>query len=98
MMLEKISERWFVSGRVQKVGFRYYTMRRAVHHSIHGGARNLPDGRVEIIAIGAQEQLEAFFNDIQKGPPFAKVQTIDRKTITGEHPVWNEFDILFTED
>lgn len=98
MISDKISERWLVNGRVQKVGFRHYTMRRAAHHSIQGAVRNLADGRVEIIAIGTQKQLDTFFSDIQKGPPFAKVQTIVRETISGNHPDWDEFDILFTED
>jgi acylphosphatase len=50
----------FYSGRVQGVGFRYGT--RAVAHGfeVTGTVRNLPDGRVELVAEGLREELEAF--------------------------------------
>jgi acylphosphatase len=83
---------------VQNVGFRYFSMRRAAHHAVRGAARNLPDGRVEIIAIGARDQLEAFHRDIQKGPPLSKVDNVDRETLSGAHPDMTGYDILFRED
>jgi acylphosphatase len=50
----------FYSGRVQGVGFRYTAKTAAAGFEITGLIRNLPDGRVELIAEGAREELEAF--------------------------------------
>jgi acylphosphatase len=50
----------FYSGRVQGVGFRYTAKTDAAGFEIHGRVRNLPDGRVELIAEGARAELEAF--------------------------------------
>jgi acylphosphatase len=50
----------FYSGRVQGVGFRYAVKTAATGFEITGVIRNLPDGRVELIAEGARAELEAF--------------------------------------
>jgi acylphosphatase len=53
------------SGRVQGVGFRYATKTVATGFEISGIVRNLPDGRVELIAEGGREELEAFRSAIR---------------------------------
>jgi len=50
----------FYSGSVQGVGFRYTTKFVAAGFEVSGTVRNLPDGRVELIAEGARAELEAF--------------------------------------
>jgi acylphosphatase len=50
----------FYSGRVQGVGFRYAVKTLAAGFEISGAVKNLPDGRVELVAEGAREELEAF--------------------------------------
>ena len=50
----------FYSGHVQGVGFRYTAKTVAAGFEVTGTVRNLPDGRVELIAEGAREELEAF--------------------------------------
>jgi len=50
----------FYSGHVQGVGFRYTAKTVAAEFDISGTVRNLSDGRVELIAEGAREELEAF--------------------------------------
>ena len=50
----------FYSGRVQGVGFRYTAKTVALGFEVTGMVRNLPDGRVELKAEGAREELEAF--------------------------------------
>ena len=42
------ARRWYVTGRVQGVGFRYFAQRRALEIGLQGWARNLDDGRVEV--------------------------------------------------
>ena len=50
----------FYSGGVQGVGFRYTVTSVAAGFEVAGTVRNLPDGRVELVAEGAQDELEAF--------------------------------------
>ncbi|MGH7952140.1 MAG: acylphosphatase [Limisphaerales bacterium] len=52
--------RVFYSGRVQGVGFRYSVKTVAAGFEVSGTVRNLPDGRVELIAEGERAELEAF--------------------------------------
>ena len=56
----------FYSGRVQGVGFRYTVRTVATGYEVNGTVRNLPDGRVELIAEGAKEELEAFRQGIRE--------------------------------
>jgi acylphosphatase len=48
------------SGRVQGIGFRYAAKNVAAGFEISGTVRNLPDGRVELVAEGGREELDAF--------------------------------------
>ena len=50
----------FYSGRVQGVGFRYTTKNVAMGFEVTGAVRNLPDGRVELIAEALRDELEGF--------------------------------------
>jgi acylphosphatase len=53
------------SGRVQGVGFRYTVRQLAAGYEVTGTVRNLPDGRVELVAEGARDELEAFRQGIR---------------------------------
>jgi acylphosphatase len=55
----------FFSGRVQGVGFRYTTKSVACGFEMTGTVRNLPDGRVELVAEGDRAELEEFRRAIQ---------------------------------
>ena len=50
----------YYTGRVQGVGFRYTAKNVAMGYEVTGAVRNLADGRVELVAEGAREELEAF--------------------------------------
>ena len=72
----EICRRFLVSGRVQGVFFRASTAREAGRLGLHGFARNLADGRVEVLAAGpadAVEQLQAW---LRHGPPAAEVDSV----------------------
>lgn len=69
----------FVSGRVQGVGFRYFVYETAEREGISGWVRNLPDGRVEIVAQGTVLALEAFVRAVQKGPPSSHVESLAKQ-------------------
>jgi acylphosphatase len=68
--------RFFVSGRVQGVAFRAYTQAQANALGIRGYARNLVDGRVEVLAIGDAEAVERLAAWLQHGPPLARVESL----------------------
>src|SRR5687767_11313269 len=55
----------FYSGRVQGVGFRYATKNVATGFEVTGAVKNLPDGRVELVAEGGKAELEEFLQGIR---------------------------------
>ena len=71
------AKRFFIRGRVQGVGFRYYAQRAAADVGVNGYARNLDDGRVEVYAVGTPEQLSALAGLLWKGPRFADVRGVE---------------------
>ena len=73
---EKQAKRYFVSGMVQGVGFRYFAQRAAQKLSISGYVRNLRDGRVEAFAMGTAEQLTRFRAALERGPGFSSVTEV----------------------
>jgi acylphosphatase len=73
MRAEKHAKRFFVSGKVQGVGYRYFAMDTAEQMGITGYAKNLADGRVEVYAIGTSTQLRDFARQLQRGPALASV-------------------------
>lgn len=66
-----------ISGRVQGVGFRAFVQRIAENHNICGWVRNLDDGRVEILVQMAADQWSDFQQELQKGPPRGRVDTME---------------------
>ena len=72
-----VARQLVVSGRVQGVGFRYFTEDHARREGLNGHVRNLPDGRVEIVAEGDHEAVERFERAIRRGPAGARVERCD---------------------
>lgn len=66
-----------VSGRVQGVYFRLFTQNKAKHFAVNGNVKNLPDGRVEIIAEAENIVIEKFIQWCRKGPVTARVDHVD---------------------
>jgi len=71
--------RFLVSGLVQGVFYRASTKARARELGLNGFARNLPDGRVEVVANGDAEALDALQAWLRQGPPAARVTAVDRE-------------------
>jgi len=72
-----VARRFRIGGRVQGVGFRYFTEAAAAREGICGWVRNTPDGGVEIVAEGDAEAVERFERRISHGPPHARVDRVD---------------------
>ena len=71
------ARRYLIGGRVQGVGFRFFTEAAAVRENLHGWARNLADGGVEVTAEGEVEALDRFENAIRQGPRAARVERFE---------------------
>ena len=73
------ARRWFVRGRVQGVGFRYFAQRAADGLGLRGYVRNLDDGRVEVYATGAEDRLSELAGLLHTGPRWAEVHGVDEE-------------------
>ncbi|MEZ9702420.1 acylphosphatase [Vibrio sp. 10N.261.46.E12] len=70
-----------VSGVVQCVGFRYHTSRQAQTLGLFGYAKNLNDGRVEVLAVGESQQIEKLHAWLNIGPSSATVDNVVMRQI-----------------
>jgi acylphosphatase len=74
---QKQAKRFYISGRVQGVGFRYFAQNSAEQLGIAGYVKNLSDGRVEVYAIGGTAQLQALARELRRGPRLAGVTEVN---------------------
>lgn len=74
---ELAARRFIISGKVQGVFFRASTVRIAEELGLRGFARNLPDGRVEVLALGDASALDSLGAWLRAGPPLATVSGVD---------------------
>jgi acylphosphatase len=73
-MQSHLARKYYISGQVQGVGYRYFAQQAARELGLRGWARNLDDGRVEVLAIGTPRQLEDFEGELRVGPPHGNVR------------------------
>jgi len=73
------ARRYYVRGRVQGVGFRWFVQKSADSIGVRGWTRNLDDGRVEVYAIGSDEQLNELSGRLWKGPTTSDVRGVDEE-------------------
>lgn len=73
--------RFRVAGKVQGVFFRASAREQALRLGLDGYAKNLADGRVEVVAAGEAERIEALARWLERGPPMARVDRIEREDI-----------------
>lgn len=76
-----ICRRCLVSGRVQGVFYRATAARRARELGIAGHARNLPDGRVEVLACGEAQAVQSFLEWLWIGSSGSKVVAVDVEAV-----------------
>jgi acylphosphatase len=71
-----VARRFVISGRVQNVGFRYFTRNAAAREGVAGWVQNLPDGRVEVFVEGDEDAVTRVERAIRSGPPGARVDNV----------------------
>ena len=76
-MAAKIARRFFISGDVQGVGFRFFAQRAAARHQVVGFVKNLEDGRVEALAEGPAASVENFKQELATGPRYSSVAHLE---------------------
>jgi acylphosphatase len=91
----KQAKRFFVSGFVQGVGFRYFTQDVAEQLHLAGYVRNLRDGRVEAYAIGPPEQLAKFYAALERGPRGARVSEVSEELAATDSQYAHAFIITY---
>ena len=92
---EHNAKRYYVSGMVQGVGYRYFVERAAKYLKLAGYVRNLRDGRVEAYAIGPAESLTALRQTLERGPKGASVAGVTEEDATIELKFANAFSIEY---
>jgi len=80
--------RVFAGGRVQGVAYRSYAEKYAGRLGIVGWARNLPDGRVEVLGEGSAKDVQTSLDRLRAGPSLARVDSFEVRwePATGEFP------------
>jgi acylphosphatase len=88
-MAELASLRATVRGHVQGVFYRAFVESHALELNLAGCVRNLPENQVEVVAEGEKQKLEKLLERLKKGPPAARVDTVE--------VIWGEFTGDFTQ-
>ena len=83
-----------IEGRVQGVYFRDSTRKEAVTLSVFGWVKNLPDGTVEVLAEGPEDNLKELVSWCHHGPPGAKVQRV-HETREEWGNEYKSFDVIY---
>ncbi|MBB4636737.1 acylphosphatase [Longimicrobium terrae] len=83
-----------VTGRVQGVGFRWWTRSLATRLGVTGTVRNMPDGAVVVHARGSDEQLASFHVELGKGPFGSRVTAVEPLPFSADGFADGEFVIV----
>lgn len=83
-----------ISGRVQGVGFRYFTESLADKYPVNGYVKNTPDNRVEVLCQGEEDDIEQFIAELKKGPAFSVITDVNIDTINTRE-IYNSFEIRY---
>jgi acylphosphatase len=87
-----IQRQYFVSGRVQGVGYRYFAFDAAQRLGLRGFARNLTDGRVEVVADGKDDALTGLRTELERGPLSSRVDQVTEAEVDSA-AIFSEFTI-----
>ena len=83
--------KYLVGGRVQGVGFRIFVAREASALGLAGWTRNLPDGRVEVVASGKEATLDQLKQALGRGPRLAVVTGLETSNISDDAEIPKTF-------
>ena len=84
-----------VSGRVQGVGFRFFTQRTAQLLGLTGWVRNNSNGSVSIEAVGSENNIKELLMALQKGPRMGSVDKVEHEEKVSDYNDYSNFDIKY---
>ncbi|CCU79218.1 Acylphosphate phosphohydrolase, putative [Halanaerobium saccharolyticum subsp. saccharolyticum DSM 6643] len=93
MAAEEVQKHIFISGKVQGVGFRAFIRREAAVLNLKGWAKNLVDGRVEVVLQGEKNKIAQMLEKLKEGPSYARVDNL--KVNEEELGDYSDFKIKF---
>ncbi len=83
-----------ITGRVQKVGFRWFTVQWAQDLALGGFVRNQHDGSVYVETEGKRKRIESFIKELKQGPRGSQVDNVDIEWLNYEHN-FRDFEIRY---
>ena len=92
-MTGQMARTYRIRGAVQGVGYRWFVARHASALDLTGFARNLPDGTVEVVAVGSPPGLDQLEEALKRGPEFARVAGVEKEEISLEVNYYKTFEI-----
>jgi acylphosphatase len=84
MRADEVSRAVRITGRVQGVGFRWWTRQTAEQVGVRGTVRNAVDGSVEVRFAGPPDAVDRFMDALRAGPPYARVDRLEETTPPGD--------------
>lgn len=94
--MTKLKRKYAITGLVQGVWYRKCTADAAVEIGVDGYVRNLPNGSVEVLASGTEQQIAALESALWKGSPASKVEDIQIEST--EDAVDSGFEVIWGDD
>ena len=91
------ARRYFISGMVQGVGYRFFAQHAAEKLRLSGFVRNLRDGRVEVYAVGDPQRLAELRSALERGPRFSSVTDVQEETAQLDSRYTKDFIITYDE-
>lgn len=83
---QMVKKAYRLHGRVQGVGFRWWTQRTARGLGLRGWVRNCADGTVEVVLAGPEDAVEDMTAELRKGPRSANVQRLEKIDVPDSIP------------
>lgn len=83
--MSQICVKAMIQGMVQGVGFRFHTAHEGLKFGLTGYAKNLPDGRVEVLACGEEAQVNQLLQWLQDGPRTSRVERVEAEEVSWRH-------------
>lgn len=79
--MQDVDRSFVIRGRVQGVGFRWWTRQTAAALGVVGAVENLPDGTVRVLARADSETMARFADKLRRGPPLARVERVEETSV-----------------
>lgn len=96
--MEQVTAHILIEGRVQGVGYRYFTLQNGQHLGLFGWVCNLTDGRVEVLCQGSKQNIDLLVEKLRQGPSRSDVTDLTCKILTNGVSLKTQFEITPTKE